>query len=444
MKRYNTKCFFLSKDSITENIILNDSSSIEFISHGNECIFSDDSSIKVSNGYIYGVEIITDTDKNAEYIVDLFCASHTVINGFICETSEDIINRMHCEESIHNGVFYGDDSLYYSCIMTKKAINEQKDKNAIFKYYIAKLIYSSDPMQLHPFNDPFINEYLLSERIKIANIIGDCYSVLEEINVQINASNNNPSTINNKWNEIVKNELCERLKKQHIDPLDSIPWLTRNGIIRPFKEVVNTKTLCEWSDGKEICDFKINICDAILELSYIRSNKATHVLGDKVLLFSVYDAENAFSLSRYILMNYFSIRSIAHKLKIHQMTERNKIMENWESIRPVVETILRQARCSRNGNYDGEPCFLTAYQIAVLVDQTDNSLKGTLTIGGANEGPDSFAKQIAWHLSRDINDNYFNDKLEIGFFSIKGLDSFTFDNRKKPSADEFSMFKLSD
>ena len=121
-------------------------------------------------------------------------------------------------------------------------------------------------------------------------------------------------------------------------------------------------------------------------------------------------------------------------------------MKNWEQIRPVVEQVLRQQRFTNSGNHHGKLCFLTAYQIAVLVDEHDNTLKGDLPIGGEGMGGESnsqsFAQQIALCLSRDISKNLSDDTIEMQFFSRAGLDAFTFDGGKVPSANEFSMFKV--
>lgn len=120
-------------------------------------------------------------------------------------------------------------------------------------------------------------------------------------------------------------------------------------------------------------------------------------------------------------------------------------MFNWSLVRPIVEQVLRQHRYTNSGNYNGTPCFLTSYQIAVLVNTINGTLKGSLPIGGKGMGPDSFARQIAWHLSDDINKNVFIGNLEIRFLSIDGLDvpnGFTFDGGHVPSTDEFSMFRL--
>lgn len=121
-------------------------------------------------------------------------------------------------------------------------------------------------------------------------------------------------------------------------------------------------------------------------------------------------------------------------------------MQNWTLIRQLVVDILKQQHYTNSGKYTGKTCFLTAYQLAVLVNKQNPMLRGTLPIGGAGVGPDSFARQIAWHLSDDINKEVFNGevfdgKLEIQFFSQSGLETFTFDGGHSPSDNEFSMFR---
>jgi hypothetical protein len=103
--------------------------------------------------------------------------------------------------------------------------------------------------------------------------------------------------------------------------------------------------------------------------------------------------------------------------------------------------ILGQQQYRNSGNYNGTPCSISAYQIAVLVDAQNPNLRGNLPIGGAGVGPLSFAQGIAWHLSREINDRTMPG-LEIQFFSIAGLDGFPFDGGNQPSSNEFSMFRL--
>jgi hypothetical protein len=270
----------------------------------------------VRDGHIYGIEIGALSKEQACDIVDILCACHTVVCGYYNEDSNEIIRRFDKDSSNPiteigtQGVVYGDKSLLYACLLVQKVYGNQVYENAVSKYFIAKEIYPLDPMELHPLEDPFVSEYLLSEQIKITNVIVSCYAILEELHLQIKVKEikEESSVIKDSWNPIVKKDLINRLKEKNIDYNNTIPWLARNGVVRPFKKtVISKETLCEWSDGQEICDFEISICDAILELSHMRSQLASHKLGDKVLKLSVYDAENAFHLARKLLLDYFKV-----------------------------------------------------------------------------------------------------------------------------------------
>lgn len=306
MVQFNTWCFFCTNKILPAEVHLEDNAAIVFVNYGGYC---EPMSCAVRDGNVYGVEIRAKTKEEAKYIADILCACHTIIEGVNMETSEDIIQRFDKDPDMHvvtEGVLYPDNALMDACQLLQKVYGNQSLENAVCKYYVAHDIYHLHPMALHPMEDPFVSEYLLSERIRIANVIVDCYAVLEELNMQIKAGKDNPSVIDGQWNPNVKQELFARLQKKNIDPHKCIPWLSRNGVIRPFKVgVVKVDELCEWSDGESICDFKISICDAILELSYMRSQLSSHNLGEKVLKLSVYDANNAFWLARYLMAKYF-------------------------------------------------------------------------------------------------------------------------------------------
>ena len=137
------------------------------------------------------------------------------------------------------------------------------------------------------------------------------------------------------------------------------------------------------------------------------------------------------------------VRSI-EEIKINSRKEIT--MLDWEIVRPVVENVLRRYRYSSSGSsQNGTPCFLTAYQIAVLVDKINPNLKGNLPIGGKDAGSDdSFARQIAIHLSNDVERNYYGLGLLKQFFCTSGLDDFTFNGGCRPSSSTISMFRLAD
>ncbi|MCL2574512.1 MAG: hypothetical protein FWE34_08185 [Defluviitaleaceae bacterium] len=72
------------------------------------------------------------------------------------------------------------------------------------------------------------------------------------------------------------------------------------------------------------------------------------------------------------------------------------MMFDWDRVRPVVEQVLREARFNKSSSeHYNQPCFLTSYQIAVLVDGIDPFLKGNMPVGGKGVGSsDSLSKKI--------------------------------------------------
>jgi len=84
-----------------------------------------------------------------------------------------------------------------------------------------------------------------------------------------------------------------------------------------------------------------------------------------------------------------------------------------------------------------EQCFLTAYQIAVLVKA---KLGLSDPVGGDGKSPHYLSRDIAHELSAMVDNG---DPIERVFFSIKGLDKggFQFDGGTIPSNREFSMFR---
>lgn len=114
-------------------------------------------------------------------------------------------------------------------------------------------------------------------------------------------------------------------------------------------------------------------------------------------------------------------------------------MQNWNSVRPMIEEILGQYKYTQRKH--DEYCFLTAYQIAALLDKKDPAIKGCLSVGGDGDGA-SLAQQLSRQLATDINRERDACCVELAFFSIAGLDSITFADNQTPSNCEFSMFRL--
>ena len=109
-----------------------------------------------------------------------------------------------------------------------------------------------------------------------------------------------------------------------------------------------------------------------------------------------------------------------------------------ETVAPVVKDVLSDVR-----NYtNGEKCYITAYQIAAEVNKRDHKIKLSYATGGAGAGPATLAQRIAWYLSNDESFCGKGEIIERAFLSAKYLTGFLFEEDKKPSNNEFSMFRL--
>ncbi|MDR2174564.1 MAG: hypothetical protein LBO82_01330 [Synergistaceae bacterium] len=105
----------------------------------------------------------------------------------------------------------------------------------------------------------------------------------------------------------------------------------------------------------------------------------------------------------------------------------------------TAEDVIELLRgCRYTGGNRDEACFLSPYQIAVLL--VENGLADK-KIGGRGQGSGTLAEEVALNLSKYVDTNSA-PKLERGFFSIKGLEKFSFDGDKEPSSETFAVFRI--
>lgn len=308
MNKYNTHLLFVSSKKTLRNIVLPQRGAFIFKFHGDTYEESSSNSFITRKGSFFEIWIEAVSDETAYKIADLLISSIAVVH---------IVSEIDLDFILHNFGFndhsivkepctaaFGDEKLHSACMLVRKSVESSELEFALYKYYVAQEIYPIHPMDLDPMTDNLDRLYLPTIQTKIGNAIIASFSVLEELGLKENASKDNPSTILNKWNPLVYDDLCERLQKHKVNPFDKLPWLSRGAFIRPFISQINSENLCEWSNGIDIMDFDITVVEAIFETSHIRSRKASHGNRGKVSLLSVYDIENANALVRYILTNY--------------------------------------------------------------------------------------------------------------------------------------------
>lgn len=324
---HTTALFFVSTDIKDNNKFVFNNTQVVLLNRGkkyNSFQVSQNCDVKL---FIYELTIQAPTYENALIVLDLIKCCFTTINSEqsinievikinLAISFEKDLNRKNCyREMVVNSYFFGNDGLYQACKLASKIFGKSTKENAILKYDLARNLINFSPLELRPENDFCERVYSHSEQFMFAYAIVICYSILEELDIDIKASKQNPSTIKGDWNESVLNDLSERLKKNNIDGNSRITWLCRNNMARPFKNVLTlNKELCERSNNTTIFDFMIKISDAILEISFIRDKKASHGVGERIYDLTIYDVENAYSLIRTILFNYFEIDKVSYEV----------------------------------------------------------------------------------------------------------------------------------
>lgn len=308
MNEYNTHLVFVSTKKTLARIILPLRGAFTFKCHGSSYENDTSSSFGTRKGSFFEIWIEAASDQIAYEIADLLISAIAVV---------DIVAHIDLGFILHNLGFndhsiikdastavYWDDNLYSACKLVRKAVTSKELEFALYKYFVAQEIYPIHPMDLDPMTDIIDRLYLPTIQTTIGNAVITSFSVLEELGLKENASKENPSTIDNNWNPLVFNDLCERLIRHNINPYETIPWCSRGEYKRPFKPQIDPSNLCEWSDGIDVMDFYISIVEAILETSHIRNKKASHGNRGKLNLLSVYDIENSNALARFILQKY--------------------------------------------------------------------------------------------------------------------------------------------
>lgn len=257
----------------------------------------------------YEVIISTTNYQNARKVLQLIAASIALLEGgayFTLNSLPSLIPLQHDDENIPN-IFLGDYSrssfsnIPKAIKIAANASYNMKNTLALLKYQLGCELHSNNSMDLYP-------EYVKlsknpADHLRIAYAIIFFYSVIEELGLEIRASDKNPSKINGEWNPIVKNDLEKRLTNSKIKLDEKLTWHLRSTptkIERLKKPIVGNKK--KWSTFS-IRDSEIDISEAILYASWLRSKIASHKLNNAFTSLSIYDVTNINFLDRHLLLN---------------------------------------------------------------------------------------------------------------------------------------------
>lgn len=251
--------------------------------------------------------------ERAQYVADTIYASQCLMRGELPFFGQTVVIPLDPDSTEQGDRQYqemaGPDYVQMSglplaCLIAVKASYRKAYQYALFKYLLSHQIFSTSDIDLDPCHwwpTRFVFDST-EHHVRCAYAIVLAYSVLEELSLELRASQKNPSTIGGKWNPKVKHELETRLKKAGIDLSETILWTLRD----TPTQIERTKppriqSRAEWA-GLKVRDSEVVLVDAIAYTSWLRSIVSAHKLRELAGSLSYYDVTNAQHLARRLLL----------------------------------------------------------------------------------------------------------------------------------------------
>jgi len=267
---------------------------------------------KISHG-CKEIIIYAKNDHDAFEVSKLIYAAFTLLSanlGIVGQFASEPVIEENYNENIKS--FSGRKDFYilstndlgYACKIACKVTYKKKLKLALIKYYLACSLHSNQIIDLDPHHSEnvYLMNYSIFDNVRIGYAIVVFYSVIEELGLEIRASEKKPSIIHGQWNQIVKDDLEKRLVTSKININDPIVWHLRGTPTKIEKEKKPLKTIKSDYSKYDVRDVYIEISDGIRILSWIRSKIVSHKLNNNIKSISIYDVANANFLCRRILL----------------------------------------------------------------------------------------------------------------------------------------------
>lgn len=190
-----------------------------------------------------------------------------------------------------------------ACEIAAKASRKQKWVYALSKYKFSISLYGVFHVDLEPFRAPHLSVSVFpDDHVMFSHAIISAYSVIEDLGLQIRASQKKPSRINGKWNPPVKHDLEARLSGAGVDLEEPILWTLRGAKRKTErKREVPTLSKAPWAGGP-VRDSEVEIIDAIAYADWLRGCVASHGVKQLTKVLSPYDVVNVQHLARRLLL----------------------------------------------------------------------------------------------------------------------------------------------
>jgi hypothetical protein len=199
--------------------------------------------------------IVAESETVARRAVSRILGAMTLLQGSSSVIADLPLVRQQDQDSavkrLHNGA-WSISGLPLACRIAVQASRRRRLEYALAKFKLSSETSSFDWIDLDPDHSETIPRWHRAEdHVRLATAIVLAYSVIEELGLEVRASDKKQSSINGQWNPEVKQELENRLRRARIDLSNPVVWSVRGGksrleTERP-KHLFATSTRTSWT-----------------------------------------------------------------------------------------------------------------------------------------------------------------------------------------------------
>lgn len=175
--------------------------------------------------------------------------------------------------------------------------------NALAKYWLSLRTCSIPSIEHHPrYGDRFKVEKDAFNHAIMAQAVVSAYSSIEELNLEIRASQQVPSKIEGKWNPAVLDNLQSRLSAVGIQYDQTTLWIRRTTPTRIERTYVPPDGVRPAWARFSVRDRLVPLIDAIHYASLLRSRVSSHRMHKLTHSLTIYDVINVQNLARRLIL----------------------------------------------------------------------------------------------------------------------------------------------
>lgn len=195
----------------------------------------------------------------------------------------------------------------FGCVIACRAWRHDEVIYSLEKYRLSLTLDHFTPHSGHPIHGEMFEYSQIDYRrhVSAAYAALAAYSVVEELDVNIKSSRDNPRFLGaGEWNQVVMEDVLRRLTRIGVSEDESMLWSLRGDptpMEMDIKPVLGRES--EYCTYPEVRDRILKVHEAIHYASYIRNYFLAHKFRDLTKHITPYDVNNIQSLARLLLLS---------------------------------------------------------------------------------------------------------------------------------------------